>query len=455
MKYYLAIDIGASSGRHIIGNIESDKLKMTEVYRFSNRIITEDGKKLWDLDRLYKEVVSGIKKSIESSKVPYSLGIDTWAVDYVLLDDKDCKLECTYSYRDERVDNVVMEVLSKVNIEELYSITGIQFQKFNSLFQLYATERELINKSKTFMMIPDYFHYLLCGIKTNEYTNLTTTQLINIKTKSIDNKLLSVINKDHKLFPKMIYPKTIIGKVHNTLTKGNDIKIIAPPTHDTASAFKASCIDDAIIISSGTWSLVGVINEYAIVNKEAREYNFTNEGSENGYRFLKNVMGLWIIQEVRRNLKNKYSFSEMVRMARKNVFNYYVDINNDNFICPDNMIVELLETCNAKYDKLPENDGELFYLVYNSLAYSYKEVITQIEEITNKDYKKINIVGGGCQNELLNELTMKLCKKDVYAGPVEATAIGNLVTQIETVEDINVNELIMNSFEIKEYKYGE
>ncbi|GFP74861.1 rhamnulokinase [Clostridium fungisolvens] len=464
MEYHLAIDIGASSGRHILGYIEDGQMKIEEVYRFENGIKKIDDEYCWDLKGLFQEIKNGINKCKEIGKLPKSIGIDTWAVDFVLLDKENKVLGNTVAYRDDRTEGIMEEVFETIPKDMLYLYTGIQFQRFNTIYQLMAIKNkkpEILENAKAFLMVPDYLNFLLTGVKANEYTNATSTQLVNSFDRTWDDKILEQLGIDKSIFQEIKLPKTSLGNLRKELVEefGFDMEVILPATHDTGSAFIASvCNDnDSVYLSSGTWSLMGVENHFPICVPQSMNYNFTNEGGiDYRFRFLKNIMGLWIIQEVRKNYDNKYSFAELVVKARESEdFNSIIDVNHDRFLNPENMIEEIKEYCRETNQQVPETVGQVAYCVYNSLSSSYKESIAELEEIFEKQYKKINVFGGGCQNELLNELLAKVTQKEVLAGPVEATAIGNIVAQLLSYEKVaNLEEarkLIAKSFEIKTY----
>ncbi|URZ06169.1 rhamnulokinase [Clostridium felsineum] len=465
MKYHLAVDIGASSGRHILGYMENGKLEIEEIYRFENGISKIGDEYCWDIKGLFKEVKNGIKKCKEIGKIPESIAIDTWGVDFVLLDENNDMLGNSVAYRDDRTEGMMEKAFEKIPQDMLYLYTGIQFQRFNTLYQLLAIKnknKETLDKAKTFLMIPDYLNFLLTGKKVNEYTNASTTQIVNSFDRTWDEKILEEygINKD--MFQEIKLPKTNIGGLRKELAEefGFDMEVILAATHDTGSAFIASvCNDsDSIYLSSGTWSLIGVENRFPICVPKAMDYNFTNEGGiDYRYRFLKNIMGLWVIQEVRRNLDNKYSFAELVVLAKQYMdFNSIVDVDDDRFLKPDNMIEEIKNYCRETKQKVPNEIGEIAVCVYNSLAHCYKKAVDSLEEIFEKKFKRINIFGGGCKNELLNEIVSKVTEKEILAGPDEATAIGNLVAQLislGTFKDLSeARQVIKESFNIKKFE---
>ncbi|MBT2654016.1 rhamnulokinase [Bacillus sp. ISL-18] len=462
-KYSIAVDIGASSGRLILGYLENEILKLDEIHRFENQIVKKGDSYCWEANQLFQEIKNGLIKCHELGIKPDSIGIDTWAVDFVLLDENDQPLTEAVSYRDPRTDGMMEQVFEKIMKERLYLETGIQFQKFNTIYQLYSIKQqspEILDQAKSFLMIPDYFNYLLTGKKANEYTNATSTQLVNAFTKKWDHDLLDVLGVNKEMFHEIKTPKTVLGTLTEELVSelGFDLQVILPATHDTGSAVIAVPEEnETIYISSGTWSLIGVENYFPICVTKALDYNFTNEGGiDYQYRFLKNIMGLWMIQEVRRNYNNEYSFAELVDLAREaKDFNAIVNVNDDRFLKPENMIQEIMNYCVETGQPVPSTPGEVAKCVYDSLAVSYQDAVNEIEEIFEKRFEKINVIGGGCQNEMLNQLVADVTKKEVYAGPVEATAIGNIVAQLMALDEIQdikeARTIVKNSFEVKKY----
>ncbi len=462
-KFSVAVDIGASSGRLILGCLENGLLMLEEIHRFKNEIHKNGGHFCWNLHALFQEIITGLKKCGERGIQPDSIGIDTWAVDFVLLDENDQCLTDAVSYRDPRTDGMMEEVARLIAKEDLYLDTGIQFQKFNTIYQLFSIKKnnpEVLEKAKSFLMIPDYFHFLLTGVKASEYTNATSTQLLNAFTKKWDEQILAKLGIGKEMFQDIKMPKTIIGSLSEQVVKevGFDMKVILPATHDTASAvISVPEQEDSIYISSGTWSLMGVENHFPICITKAQEYNFTNEGGiDYRYRFLKNIMGLWMIQEVKRNYQDAYSFADFVRMAKEaKDFRSIVDVNDNRFLKPDKMVEEIRNFCRETGQPMPETPGEVAKCVYESLADSYLQAVGQIEEIFEKDFKQINVIGGGCQNEMLNQLVANVTGKEVHAGPVEATAIGNIMAQLMALGEVKdlpeARSIINRSFEVKKY----
>lgn len=464
-SYYLAIDIGASSGRHILGHVNQGKIILEEVYRFENGMENKDGNTCWNLKSLFENIKAGIKKCKEIGKIPVSMGIDTWAVDYVLLDEQNEVLGETYGYRDKRTKGMDEEVYKIISEEDLYDRTGIQKQIFNTIYQLMATKKkhpEHLERAKTFLMLPDYFQFLLTGNKVSEYTNATSTQLVDAKTNEWDMALIEQSGYPKEMFLPLSQPGTLVGNFTKEIQEevGFDCQVVLVATHDTGSAVMAvpTTSDECLYISSGTWSLMGIENQKAICHAESRQKNFTNEGGYNyRYRYLKNIMGLWMIQSVRHELEDAYSFAQLCEMAEENVtFPSRVDVNDEAFLAPENMQVAIQEYCRKSGQKVPESIGEIATVIYQSLAESYAETTREIEAITGKSYDTIHIVGGGSNAAYLNQLTAEKAKRKVLAGPSEATAIGNLMAQM--IEDKVFIDLkaarrcVYESFEIKEFK---
>lgn len=461
-NYYLAIDIGASSGRHILGHIENGKMVLEEIYRFRNGAEKQDGKLVWNVDELYKSIVEGLKKCKEIGKIPVSIGIDTWGVDYALLDKDDNLLGEVYSYRDERTLAVMKEVYDVIPESELYARTGIKEQVFNTIFQLYCDKKSgKLDKAETFLMMPDYLHFLLTGVKKNEYTNASTTGLLNAKNRDWDYEIIDKLGFKKSLFRPLSYPCDKVGDLRPEIVKevGFTACVYLPATHDTASAVMAvPSENDPLYISSGTWSLIGIETPKENTTEQAKTSGFTNEGGFNKtVRFLKNIMGMWMIQCIKKELNDKYSFVELVALAKEaKDFGSRVDVNDLSFFAPDSMIKAVTDYCRRTGQKIPETVGEIAYCVYASLAESYVRSVEQIEEITGSSFDRIYIVGGGSQNVLMNELTARFTKRTVVAGPIEATATGNLIAQMLAKGEIKSlsegKRLIRDSFEIKEIK---
>lgn len=459
----LAVDIGASSGIVTAGLIQDGKLKLNEIHRFENKLIEKNNSFCWDIDKLFTEIKKGIQRTKELGYKTESIGIDTWAVDFVLLDENDELITDAVAYRDSRTNGMMEEVFSFINKEYLYSKTGIQFQKFNTIYQLFYLKKnqpEILEKAKTFLMIPDYLNFLLTGKKVNEYTNATSTQLVNAFTKKWDEELLQKLGINTQMFQEILPPKTSVGHLKTELRNefGFDMEVILPATHDTGSAVLAVPeLEDTIYISSGTWSLIGVENKTPVCGSKALDYNFTNEGGvDYRFRFLKNIMGLWMIQEVKRHFNDKYSFATFASMAEQEKdFHSKVNVDDHRFLKPENMIEEIQLYCKETNQPIPQSPGEIAKCVFDSLADSYQAAVSEIEEIQGEKYSKLNIIGGGSKNEMLNQLIADTTGKQVVAGPSEATAIGNIATQLmalKKLKDIEeTRSIISESFDLKTY----
>ncbi len=465
MKHYLAIDIGASSGRHMLAHLENGKIVLEEIYRFKNFLEERNGHLCWSLDRLFTEIKNGLKKCKEIGKTPVSMGIDTWGVDFVLLDKDGNILGDTIAYRDSRTDGIPEKVYKTIPKYELYSRTGIQEQPYNTIFQLMAVKEQtpaLLDKAETFLMLPCYFNFLLSGVKMNEYTLASTTGLLNAQTKTWDTEIIQKLGLPEKLFDTLYLPKTKVGSFSPEMVKelGFECDIILPGTHDTASAVLSVPMENSegVYISSGTWSLMGVESMTPICTKESSDEGLSNEGGiDYHYRYLKNIMGLWIIQSVKRELNDQYSFNDLENLARAaSSFTSMIDVNDMRFLAPKSMIEAIKSYCAETGQAVPETVGEIIQCAYTSLADCYDISIKSIEKIQGKTYDCIRIVGGGCQDGYLNELTAKATGKTVYAGPIEATALGNILAQLlsdGTVDSIeSARALIRASFPIKAVK---
>ncbi|WP_337611884.1 rhamnulokinase [Mitsuokella jalaludinii] len=462
ITYYLAVDIGASSGRHILGWMDKGKIRMEEIYRFENKLEKRNGHLCWDLDHLFHEVVEGMRKCKELDRIPASVGIDTWGVDFVLLDAHGNVLGNTVAYRDGRTKGMDEEVYKVISESELYGRNGIQKQLFNSIYQLMAIKKEtpqLLERAERFLMIPEYLNYRLTGVAMNEYTNATTTQLVNAKTQDWDFELMEMLGLPTKIFGELNMPKTLVGPLSSNMAKrvGFQTNVVLPATHDTGSAVMAvpTNSDDSIYLSSGTWSLMGIERLIPDCTEMSRKHNFTNEGGyHHRYRYLKNIMGMWIMQNLRREFKHKYTFEELYELAHiGRYFTSTVDVNDDMFLAPDSMIKALQDYCEQTGQEKPETECELLYCVYRSLAKCYAKTVAEIETVTGRTYDTIHVVGGGCQDKFLDRLLVEVTGKEVYAGPVEATAIGNIMAQMlrdDIFEDLKeARRVIAKSFDVK------
>lgn len=477
-EYYLAIDLGAYSGRHILGYIDAGKIVLEEIYRFEHVQIHKNGHDCWNIEEIYEHILKGLKICGEKGKIPKTIGIDTWAVDYVLLNDKKELCGTCVSYRDARTAEMDDKVHSYISSKELYSRTGIQKQIFNTIYQLTAQKEEHpeeLKKAAYFLMLPDYMNFRLTGNIMNEYTNATSTNLVDARTKNWDYEIIQKLGFPRKLFGELKMPGTVVGELTESVKEkvGFNSTVILPATHDTACAYLAVPVEDenGVYLSSGTWSLLGVENREPITSEESYMQNFTNEGGyEYRFRYLKNIMGLWMIQSIRREMNGvnyvegrgterqkktvQIEFKELSDLARKAVsFKSIVDVNDSRFLSPESMIQEIKDACKEGGQPVPKNLGEVMQCVYQSLAKCYAETIQILEELTGKSYRRIHIVGGGCQEQYLNEITAETTGLPVYAGPVEGTALGNLIIQMIQANVFGnlkeAREAIAHSFEIK------
>lgn len=433
MKYYLAIDIGASSGRHIIGYIdEENNLQTKEMYRFSNSVKQVDNHLLWDLDNIFTEVKNGIKKCLEEFSIIESMSIDTWGVDYVLMNEEK-EILPTYAYRDTRTKKIIDEVHSLIPFEKLYEITGCQFQEFNTIYQLYEDKiNNRLEKATDFLMIPEYLMFKLTGVKRNEYTNASTMGMMNIQTNRYSQEIIKTLGLKSSLFKEVYKPKTEVGYFKEDVQKevGGNIKVVLCPTHDTASAVEGIVMkENAPYISSGTWSLLGMKVSKGINSLKAMKANYSNEYGPDYIRFQKNIMGLWIIQGLAKQMN--LDFVTMVNMAKESNYTDLFDVNDECFLSSLDMKNEIINWYLKNDIEPPKEDKDIINATYRSLANSYRIALNELEEITNQTFNYLYIVGGGAKNQYLNELTEMFTNKRVIALPIEATAIGNLYSQME------------------------
>jgi rhamnulokinase len=421
MKYYLAIDIGASSGRHIIGWKENGEIKTQEVFRFPNSMREQDGHLTWDLEALLTNVKDGINTAkIKFPKIE-SLSIDTWGVDYVLLKGDKEVLPC-YAYRDSRTLAHIPQVHNLVPFSTLYQHTGCQFQPFNSIYQLYTDKiNGRLEEVTDFLMIPEYLLWKLTGVKVKEFTNATTTGLVNAKTGEFDTQIIKNIGISERLFAKLTQPGCIIGQY-------DGIKVALCATHDTASAVEGIPMEEnSPYISSGTWSLLGVKTPKPLTDDKSQKANYSNEGGLGYNRYQKNIMGMWLVNELQKEICKGLGFSGIVQAAQESKTEALLDANAEQFLAPSSM--------KEAFDKATGGTlvsiGDYFRCAYRSLALSYKVALEELEKNTGRCYQKLYIVGGGAKNQYLNALTAQMTGKEVIALPIEATAIGNLKVQME------------------------
>lgn len=430
MRYYLAIDIGASSGRHIVGWQENGTIMTKEVHRFPNGVKEQNGHLIWDVDALYQSVVEGIRKAFEQYPKIESLSVDTWGVDYVLFKGNE-ELRPCYAYRDTRTDAVIPEVHGKVPFSTLYRHTGCQFQPFNTIYQLYdELKNGRLEGVTDMLLIPEYLLYKLSGVKAREYTNATTMGLINAETGKFDLEITDALGLPRSLFPELSQPGTVMGDLLPEIAEkvGGNCKVVLCATHDTGSAVEGiPMTEDAPYISSGTWSLLGVKTPKPITTEDSEKANYSNEGGVGYNRYQKNIMGMWLVNQLQKELCPETPFPEIVKMAEESTCDVLVDANAAEFLSPKSM----KEAFDQATGNAMATVGDYFRCAYRSLAVSYKAALDELENNTGKTYEKLYIVGGGAKNQFLNNLTEAATGKQVVALPIEATALGNLKVQME------------------------
>ncbi|MBW4841302.1 MAG: rhamnulokinase, partial [Paenibacillaceae bacterium] len=456
------VDIGASSGRLVRGEMQDGRLSLQEIHRFDNGFHEHDGHCYWDIDHLYREILRGLQQARQLGIERCTLGIDTWAVDYVLLDGKGERIGEVYAYRDSRTLGAVPPVHAVHPFSRIYEKTGIQHLTFNTLYQLYAHDRMELAEAQDILLVPDYLYYLLSGRKMNELTNASTTALLNLKTRDYDPDLLELLGLPRSKFPSLTEPGTRLGAIKPELAQAYDLpecELIVAATHDTASAVLGVPASGAswAYLSSGTWSLIGVELQTPLATKEAMERNYTNEwGAYGTFRFLKNIMGMWLIQEVRKDYGKQHSYAELVKLAEAvPPFRSLIDSNDDRFLNPANMTEEIRRFCAATDQLVPDTPGEVARCIFDSLALSYDVYLKELERLTGQKPETLHIVGGGANNALLCQWTADVSGIPVAAGPTESTALGNLLVQMISsgaIRDIGEGrELIRRSFPIQTY----
>ncbi len=459
---YVAVDIGASSGRLILAQLNHDQIQLKEVHRFANGFVKKDRHDRWDIDHLIEEIFIGLEKVKQLGITEVKLGIDTWAVDYVLIDMDGQKICDPISYRDHRTDNTVADLTSVVSKAVIYQKTGIQFLNFNTLYQLYEEDKQYLAKTDKIMMIPDYVGYVLTGNAVTEVTNASTTQMLNLREGLFDHDLLEEVNVKPEQFPRLVEAGTILGNIRYKWHLKYDIpdtEVITVATHDTASAVLGSIVDGKnwAFLSSGTWSLLGAELNTPENGSAAFADNYTNEwGAYGTYRFLKNIMGLWICQRVKHEYHDQYSFAELAQLAaEEEPFQQFIDVNDKRFENPTSMIAELQDYCRETNQVIPKTPSQIMMAIYSNLSLFYANELSKLSHILGHKIENLNIVGGGSNVALMNQLTSTLANVTVYAGPGEATAIGNIIVQMITNHDVqdihHGRQLIKSSFNIKKY----
>ena len=462
-KHYIAVDIGASSGRLMLANLENGKMTLTEIHRFKNGFKQVAGHDRWDIDHLGAEIIAGLAKVKQAGIDEVTLGIDTWAVDYVLVDEAGYKLADPISYRDCRTKDAISELTAKISKEEIYRKTGIQFQEFNTLYQLYREDQALLKQAAKIMLVPDYLGYMLTGKAVTEVTNASTTQMLNLRAGLFDSQLLSELGLQADKFAPLVDAGTYLGPIKAKLRTKYDlpqVRVVTVASHDTASAVVGTPAvgDNWAFLSSGTWSLLGTELKVPENGPQAYQANYTNEwGAYGTYRFLKNIMGMWMVQCIAKEYQGRYSFSQLAQLASQvEPCQQFIDVNDDRFLNPPSMIEALQAYCHEHGQKVPQSPGELVMAVYSNLALYYADQLSQLGQILGKQLTTLNIVGGGSNVALLNQLTADLAGIKVIAGPSEATAVGNIlvamITDGELADLPAARKLVRDSFALKTYQ---
>lgn len=465
----LAFDLGASSGRAILGRFDGKRLGIEEIHRFSNDPVEVGDRIYWDVLRLFWEIKNGlIKFSQNLGGELSSVGIDTWGVDFGLLDASGELLGNPYHYRDSQTEGMMEKAFSIIPKEDIYQYTGIAFQKFNTIYQLLALvdrNSSLLDKADMLLFMPDLLAYFLTGEKSTEYTEASTSQLLDARNKTWCMDLINAMGIPNNIFSSIQQPGTLKGYILPQI--GNELKmekvpVISVATHDTGSAVVAvpALEGDYAYLSSGTWSLMGVEVKKPIINEQTLNWNYTNEGgAEGNYRLLKNIMGLWIIQECKRTWDQQgtvYGFGDLVEMAKTcEPFKAFIDPDHDDFYPPGNMAQTVQNFCARTGQEVPQTKGEIVRCVYESLAMKYRWSMERLEEIQNKPLKALHIVGGGTKNQLLNQFTANAINRPVICGPTEATAIGNLMVQALALGEVanlhEIRQVVKESFPTVDY----
>ncbi|MCK3684951.1 rhamnulokinase [Maribellus sp. YY47] len=467
-KHFLAFDLGASSGRAILGTLEEGNLELLEIHRFKNQMIRIHGSYYWNIYSLFDELKTGLKKCINEYKIqPDSIGIDTWGVDYSLISASGQLIGLPFAYRDHRTDNIMEEFFKVMPKQETYALSGIQFMQFNTLFQLFASQKEQHSRLKVatgLLFTPDTLNYLFTGKKKIEYTIASTSQMLKPGKAEWEEKLVQACGISSDILGEIVQPGEVVGKILNEIqedTGSAEIPCIAVAAHDTASAIVSVPAEEGnwAYLSSGTWSLLGVESPTPLVSEETLKMNFTNEGGVDGTtRFLKNIMGMWLIQECKRiwDEEKEMEWQEIVDMCQETEhFKCLINPDDPMFLNPGNMPKAIQEFCKKTGQPVPESKGEVARCIYDSLVLKYKYTLRQIESVTGNKIEKLHIIGGGARNEMLSQLTADAIRIPVLAGPTEATAIGNLMIQAKALGEVSslkeIRKIVKNSFEPQEY----
>lgn len=468
-KYLLAFDLGASSGRAILGILSDGKLELKEIHRFVNQMQQINGHYFWNIFSLFNELKTGLRKCIREYDIqPESIGVDTWGVDFVHLNREGLILSLPFAYRDSRTNTSMDDLFSLIPASEVYAQTGIQFMQFNSLFQLFSMVKDkasLLEITDSILFMPDAFNYLFTGVKKSEFSIASTSQMIVPGTGKWNYQLIEKAGIPTNILQEIIMPGTILGPIKKEIaleTGSATIPVIAVAAHDTGSAIVSvpGTGNNFVYLSSGTWSIMGIESQSPIISEHTRRLNFTNEGGVDGTtRFLKNIMGMWLIQEVQRIWEGegmKYSWPEMVELARKaEPFKFLINPDDNMFLNPRDMTQAVRDYCYQTAQGTPQSHGETIRCIYDSLALKYRYTLEQIRELTNQPIEVVHIIGGGANNDFLNQLTADATGLQVIAGPTEATAIGNIMVQAKAlgyVDSVNqIRQIVANSFNLVKY----
>ena len=471
-KTYLAVDLGAESGRVMASQFDGRRVALQELHRFGNGPVRLGGTLRWNLIGLWTEIQNGLRKAAsEYGSAVSSVGVDTWGVDFVLMNRNDELLGQPWNYRDSRTEGMLERAFSRVPRAEIFAETGLQFMEINSLYQLMAMcwrDPELVAQASRFLMIPDFFHWCLCGSRVVEFTNATTTQMLSATTRNWANELLRKLDIPVAMFPELVTPGTQLGTLRRDVADAtglNGVQVIAPATHDTGSAVAAvpttlTGHPEWAYLSSGTWSLLGVEVADAVLTEKALRYNVTNEGGIGGtYRLLKNIMGLWLVQQCRVAFEQRgvqLDYAELTRRAAAApAFRSLVNPDRPEFLRPDDMTAAIAAECRRTGQPVPEDEGQFIRCALESLALKYRMVLEWMQELTGVRVKVLHVVGGGSRNALLNQFTADACGIPVMAGPVEATALGNVLVQAMAAGDLgslqDIREVVRHSESISEF----
>ncbi|WP_163714335.1 rhamnulokinase [Mangrovibacterium lignilyticum] len=466
--HFLAFDLGASSGRAILGTLNNAKLELTEIHRFTNQMQRINGHYFWNIFSLFQELKTGLTKCVREFGVqPESIAVDTWGVDFVHLDKNGMILSLPYAYRDSRTNTAMEDLFKLVPKDEVYRQTGIQFMQFNSLFQLYSmvkTNAPLLGITDRILFTPDALNYLFSGEAKTEFTIASTSQMLVPGQCEWQKKLISKAGVPTNILGEIIQAGQQIGLLQSDIaeeTGSEQIPVVAVGGHDTASAIASvPAVDDNFAyISSGTWSIFGIEAQEPIISDKTLELNFTNEGGVEGTtRFLKNIMGMWLIQECRRTWasKKEYSWPEMVELAKTvEPFRFIIDPDDSCFLNPGNMPDAIANWCEKSGQGRPESHAEVIRCIYDSLALKYRQVLDEIRQVSAKNIDRIHVIGGGCNNDFLNQITADVCELPVWAGPTEATATGNILMQAKALGVVKslaeIRQIVRESFQQKRF----